>query len=238
MRRTSRWGAVMAAVFGFLGGPRTGEGSVLGRGPPLTSILFGDVVSGLSAVIAAVVAFFGIDAWRRRLRGALEYKVAFKTLEALFAVREAIQEARARGPLPLDRLRELPDPNVEDETEVRLAEQSYRERLLEVDEAEAGLLRAQQEALALWGEPAKDSLADAREAVHVLHATSDQFFEAELDRVRRATWRVKAGEPDADTLAMKRILYSIPDAKGKDPFGERVARAVAEAESFYRSRMH
>jgi hypothetical protein len=36
---------------------------------------------------------------------------------------------------------------------------------------------------------------------------------------------------------MKRILYSIPDVRGKDPFGERLSRAVARAEEFFRDRL-
>jgi len=46
-----------------------------------------------------VAAAFGIDAWRRRMRGATEYKVALKILEAVFALPfgERLSRAVARA---------------------------------------------------------------------------------------------------------------------------------------------
>jgi hypothetical protein len=191
-----------------------------------------DVALGLSALITAVAAAFGIDAWRRRMRGATEYKAALKTLEAVFALRQSIQETRKR-----DRIRALNDPNENDEVAVALASQTYRDRMMQVAAARESLLQAQPEAFALWGERAQDALLGIHEAVEDLQTTYERYFDAELDRVRHAPKDGRAPEPDIDTLVMKRILYSIPDARGKDPFGERLSRAVARAEEFFRGRL-
>jgi len=191
-----------------------------------------DVALGLSALITAVAAAFGIDAWRRRMRGATEYKVALKTLEAVFALRQSIDEARKR-----DRIRVLHDPNEDDEVGVALASQTYRDRMTQVAAARESLLQAQPEAFALWGERAQDALLGIHEAVEDLQTTYERYFDAELDRVRHALRDGRAAEPDTDTLVMKRILYSMPDARGKDPFGERLSRAVARAEEFFRDRL-
>lgn len=195
-------------------------------------VLEQDVALGLSALITAVAAAFGIDAWRRRMQGATEYKIALKTLEAVFALRQSIDEARKR-----DRIRVLQDPREGDEVAVALAAQTYRERMTQVAAARESLLQAQPEAFALWGERAQDALLGIHEAVEDLQTTYARYFDAELDRVRDAPRDGRAAEPDIDTLVMKRILYSIPDARGKDPFGERLSRAVARAEEFFRGRL-
>jgi len=191
-----------------------------------------DVALGLSALITAVAAAFGIDAWRRRMRGATEYKAALKTLEAVFALRQSIEETRKR-----DRFRALNDPNENDEVAVALASQTYRDRMTQVAAARESLLQAQPEAFALWGERAQDALLGIHEAVEDLQTTYERYFDAELDRVRHAPRDGRPAEPDIDTLVMKRILYSIPDVRGKDPFGERLSRAVARAEEFFRGRL-
>jgi len=193
-----------------------------------------DFAPGLAALITAVAAAFGIDAWRRRMRGATEYKVALKILEAVFALRQSIEEARKRTALHPDR--GLHDPNEDDEVAVTLAAQAYRERMTQVAVARKSLLRAQPEAFALWGERAQDALVGIHETVEDLQTTCERYFDAELDRVRHPR-DGRAAEPDTDTLVMRRILYSIPDARGKDPFGERLSRAVARAEEFFRDRL-
>jgi hypothetical protein len=196
-----------------------------------------DFAPGLAALITAVAAAFGIDAWRRRLRGATEYKIALKTLEAVFALRQSIEKARKRVALRPDRSRVLHDPNEDDEAAVALEAQTYREQMTQVAAARESLLQAQPEAFALWGERAQDALLRIHEAVEDLQTTYERYFDAELDRVRHAPRDGRPAEPDTDTLVMKRILYSIPDARGKDPFGERLSRAVARAEEFFRGRL-
>ena len=195
-----------------------------------------DLALGLSALITAVAAAFGIDAWRRRMRGATEYKVALKTLEAVFSLRQTIEEARKRAGLRPDRSRVLHDPDEDGEAAVMLAAQAYRERMTQVAAARESLLQAQPEAFALWGERAQDALLAIHEAVEDLQITCERYFDAELDRVRHPR-DGGAAEPDIDTLVMKRILYSIPDVRGKDPFGERLSRAVMRAEEFFRDRL-
>lgn len=236
MRRPSWIAAAIAALLLSLGGARAAPSVPAPRDPRAPADVGRDLAVGISALVTALAAFLGINAWRRRLLGATAYKIAFKTLEALFALRESIEEARVRAPIPLGRLRDLVDADLDGEAEVRLAEGTYRERLFKVNAAREDLLEAQKEALALWGDEAKDALTPIHDVVQDLAATSERYFVEEIDRVRRAA-KGGAVEPDAEAIAMKRILYSIPDARGKDPFGERIARAVATAEEFYRGRL-
>jgi hypothetical protein len=61
-----------------------------------------EIIVSISALVAAVVAFLGINAWRRQLKGTTEYQGALKVLQALYALREAVIEARSRFTFPSD----------------------------------------------------------------------------------------------------------------------------------------
>src|SRR5207247_1959681 len=91
-----------------------------------------DLMVSLSALVASILAFLGLDAWRRQLRWTTEYQIALKTLKAIYALRESITEARGRfeaAPLP----GEGHNGNSA-ESEVHRAARSYRLRLTRVGE--------------------------------------------------------------------------------------------------------
>jgi len=193
-----------------------------------------DLMVSLSALVASILAFLGLDAWRRQLRWTTEYQIALKTLKAIYALRESITEARGRfeaAPLP----GEGHNGNSA-ESEVHRAARSYRLRLTRVGECRADLLLAEQEALAAWGEQARDALANIVLAVDELFATYDQYFEAELTRARKKDRDGKELGPAANDVAMYRVLYSGQD-HDKDPFAKRIARSARQAEEFYRDRL-
>src|SRR5262245_36327356 len=196
-----------------------------------------DFTSAFAALLTAIVAVVGINAWRRRLRGTTEYQVAFKVLEAVYALREAMEEARTRHAATPDRTRESPAAGAhassgEGGDDVLVSAEAYREKLARVRVAREHLLRVQQEAFALWGEPSTDALLGIYEAAQAFHATFEQYFERALDRGRRFDRDDQVEGPDAEMQAMKRVLYVTPNEK--DPFGERILRASAAAEEFYR----
>lgn len=190
-----------------------------------------DLIVGLSAIATAVVAILGINAWRRQLKGTTEYTLALKVLRAVYDVRESMLEARSRIIMPSEPPQAL-DGSEEAKAIARC--RAYEQRLARVREARSKLQLGQQEALAAWGEPAKDALHDLFEAINDLLVTCDLYFEEELALGRRADRDGKKEERDADNLAMKRVLYSGSGPDDKDPFGERIARAVTKAEEFYR----
>ncbi|TMQ59390.1 MAG: hypothetical protein E6K76_04805 [Candidatus Eisenbacteria bacterium] len=194
-----------------------------------------DVSVSLSTLVAAGLAFVGLNAWRRQLRGTTEYQIALKTLKAIYALRESITEARRRfGVVPYPGQR--PSGDRGHVSEVLRAAQSYRRRLTAVGTCRADLLLAEQEALAVWGDRARDALAKLLLAVDELLATYDQYFDAELARARRKDHEGKEEEPSANDIVMYRILYSNPE-ENKDPFGKRIARSSGLAEAFYRDRL-
>jgi hypothetical protein len=206
---------------------------------PLTepsTVLTRDVIVSISALAAALVAFLGVNAWRRQLKGTTEYQNALKVLRALYAVRESVIEARDRFILPTDAVQQPPATGPE-EFRVRVEARSYQRRLVRVGAARGELLLAQQEALAVWGDPAKEALEDLLEAIADLFTTYELYFDEEIALARRRDQEGKDETRDAENLVMRRVLYSALSKDGKDPFGERIARAVARAEEFYRARL-
>ncbi len=196
-----------------------------------------DITVSLSALGAALFAILGVNAWHRQLKGTTEYQIALRALKAVYAVRESMIEARGRVTFPLDGDAQGAGSKGREELRVLQEAQSYQRRLTRVGSARADLFLAQQEALALWGEEAKESLEDLSATIGELFATYDQYFEAELERARREDREGAVADRDAEGLLMNRILYSRPETDGKDPFGKRLARAVSKAEEFYRDRL-
>jgi hypothetical protein len=195
-----------------------------------------DFIVSVSALAAALVAFLGVNAWRRQLRGTTEYQHSLKVLEALYALREAVIEARSRFIFPTEGFQQ-PAGTGSEEFKVQVEVQLYRRRLARVGNARADLSLAQQGALAVWGEPAKAALEDMLDAINDLFVAYERYFDEELAFARRFDQEGRREERDAENLVMHRTLYSKLSKDGRDPFGERIARAVTRAEEFYRARL-
>lgn len=201
---------------------------------PAESAVTRDIIVALSAVAASVVAFLGLNAWRRKLKGTTEYRMALKSLRAVYALRQAVADARSRLTFPPEWKVPLSQTNGPEESRVIEEAQAYRERMARVSEARSELLLVQQEALAVWGERAKECLRDIFEAIDDMFVTRDLYFEEEIIRARKKDREGKETERDVANLVMRRVLYSNLGKDGNDAFGERIDRAVAKAEEFYR----
>lgn len=217
--------------------PSAPGGSAPSRGATSSLGSARDIAVSVSALAAALIAVMGVNAWRRQLKGMTEYQIALKVLKALYALRESFIEARGRFTFPAEWTERTPDASGRAEFMALSEGQSYQHRLSRVGSARADLLVAQQEALAVWGDPAEDALDELFRATDDMFAAYNRFFEEELARARRKDRDGTEVEPDADLQVMHRILYAMPDREGNDPFGKRITRAVARAEDFYRSRL-
>ncbi len=196
-----------------------------------------DIAVSISAVAAALIAVMGVNAWRRQLKGRTEYRIALKVLKAIYAARESFIEARGRFTYPAEWADRAPEASGRTEFKALIEAQSYQRRLSRVGSARADLLVAQQEALAVWSDPAQGALEDLFGAIDDLFAAHDGYFEEELARARRKDQDGTEAEPDADHQVMHRVLYALPDREGNDPFAKRIARAVGKAEDFYRGHL-
>ena len=56
--------------------------------------LIKDVITGLSALTAAIIAILGLQAWKKQLKGKTEYELAQKYLRAIYKIREAFAWVR------------------------------------------------------------------------------------------------------------------------------------------------
>ena len=57
--------------------------------------LIKDIITGLSALTAAIIAVLGLQAWKKQLKGKTEYEIAQKLLKAVYKVREAFSGVRS-----------------------------------------------------------------------------------------------------------------------------------------------
>jgi len=55
---------------------------------------FLELLKGLAAIVALVVAVLGINAWRRQLRGKNEYELAEEVLSLFYRARDIIRAMR------------------------------------------------------------------------------------------------------------------------------------------------
>lgn len=200
----------------------------------LTPSILGDILGAVSGLAAIVVTILGIRRWRGQMKGTVEYRAALDVLRKVDAVREAMLAARHR---PLAREEESLAAQGGEGAVLANEEDEYEVNLGKVAEARDALLSAQQRAFAIWGEPAKDALRDMLLTVDSLFDAREQYFGEERARAESAVRGRDAGPEDAGTLAMGRVLYATPSAQGKDPFRERIARAAARAEAFFRGRL-
>jgi hypothetical protein len=56
--------------------------------------LIRDIITGISALIVAIVAVIGLGTWKKQLKGKTEYEIAQKLLRAVYRVRRAINVIR------------------------------------------------------------------------------------------------------------------------------------------------
>ena len=57
--------------------------------------IFKDVAIAIGAVVASVVAYFGLKSWRRELRGKADFTAAQELVRATYRLREAMATCRA-----------------------------------------------------------------------------------------------------------------------------------------------
>lgn len=185
-----------------------------------------ELALGVAAVVGAVVAWRGLDAWRHQLRGKTEYEVGLSLLRASFRVREGI--ALVRHPLleasEMAAALETPELHADQLPLGRTA--AYEARWKVIAEAAAELDAARTEAEVLWGSVPADRVNVLKRLVGTLRwavstALSDQGkFEAQLSPEQRKD--------------IRETMYSMP---GTDSFGDSVESAVRGIEEFVRRRL-
>jgi hypothetical protein len=196
--------------------------------------LIKDIVTGLSALTAAIIAIVGLQAWKKQLRGKTEYELAQKYLRAVYKIREAFAWVRN----PYQSRSEIAQAMTEAKFEgisfsdpsfpVKSTIAVYQKRFQKVTEAFLDLEAIMLEAETLWGE-------DVREHIKSLQKHSSKLFYVVQtyisDMERNAPYNA---EKDKERMA---TMYAITDGSAENTFGNEVKETIKKIESFLKPRL-
>lgn len=190
-----------------------------------------DLITGIAAGVAALVAAIGLSTWRTQLKGKTEYELARRTLRSVYRVRDEI--SRVRGPFISSgevgvALTEagIKDPKAPDGD--RTAGAVYAKRWRGLTEAMSELEAESLEAEVLWGEEARAVQRGLRSCVGELYAAVTQHVRYE------GSGRTWANLSPASLQRIDRVLYQTSTDPEKDPFTGSVQQAVERAEAVLR----
>ncbi|OLE53103.1 MAG: hypothetical protein AUG51_14975 [Acidobacteria bacterium 13_1_20CM_3_53_8] len=191
-----------------------------------------DIITAIVALIAGVVAIYGVIAWKKQLKGKTEYELARRVLRAIYKVRDSIRIVRS----PIQTGGEIEeavkasgisyDPD-DKSTHAKTQAAIYESRWKQLNEARSNLQLELLEAEVSWGEGIKDKLKPLNECIGKLYATVYLYI-AELERPSRRTDEV-AEKNREESL---RILYWVSDNPEEDSFSGKVKGAVEQIETF------
>ncbi len=186
-----------------------------------------DIVTGLAALIAAVVAIVGLQAWRKQLKGKTEYELAQRLLKSLYEVREAISLVRHPMISESEQRQAFKTVNLESnlfDPISPLADQIvYEARWMKLNEAIAKLDANILEAEVLWGQEVKEQLKPLRNCIWMLSLNTRR----RLNKSRNIhTYDEKINKEIEDTMD----AYSIDSED--NTFSESLLKAIHQVENF------
>lgn len=168
-------------------------------------------IIALATVAGAVIALFGIKAWRKQLEGSAHFEVARGLLLEVYRLRDALEGVRR----PFMDLGEAADGD----HEIPWQTAAYEKRWRPVVETEARLRVCAYEARILWGEEVIGLLGGFMEGIQSLSLVLREFADTMRDPKAK---QVLSQE-------QRKLLYW----RGHDdPFSEQLLSAVARVEAY------
>ena len=196
--------------------------------------LIKDIITGLSALTAAIIAILGLQAWKKQLKGKTEYELAQKYLKAVYKIREALawvrnpyqsrtEIAQAMIEAKLENI-----PNNDPSFHVKSTMAVYQKRFQKVTEAFLDLDAIMLEAETLWGEGVKEHIKSLQKHSSKLFITIQLYIS---DIERNAPFNA---EKDKERMA---IMYAITDGSADDSFTNEVKETIKKIEGFLKPRL-
>lgn len=185
-----------------------------------------NLATSAAAIVAAVVAVLGLNAWRSQLRGKTEYDLARRFLRTVYRVRDAIQSVRAPVMLTGEVEAAVEEAGLSfDEVEPGARTViAYERRWQRFREAWSDLELERLEAEVLWG-------IEALSGLQALRKCSSKLFAALHQHSRLQTRALPYGEKDLERQErIDETLYYTSDDPNVDTFTGALQAAVAELE--------
>lgn len=197
--------------------------------------LIKDIVTGASALVAAIVAIKGLQTWKKQLKGKTEYEVAQKLLRATYAVREAfayvrnpfqssdeiaqaMQEANIEGD-------SREDPRLQAQTEIAV----YQRRWQKVQNAFVELESILLEAEAIWGESVRENIRPLQKCKVTLYRNIKSY----LRRIKKSPLNIDEESQEK----IDDIIFGWGEDFDDNVFSNEIRMAVAKMEDFLRPRL-
>ena len=186
-----------------------------------------DIITAGSAFVVAVIGILGLQAWKEQLRGKTEYELAQRLLNAVYRVREALENIRLFPIGGSEEAKAIEAANVDVELEyskkVAAARAAiYSVRWPKVQEALIQLNTLSLEGEAHWGQDMHKNLTPLLECAAILKTAMERYVAGLKDPLHY----------DVDERAMdEHILFSSSQGV-KNIFSEKMAAAINRIEQF------
>src|SRR6266540_7384743 len=183
--------------------------------------LIKDIITGLSAATAAIIAIMGLQTWKKQLRGKTEYELAQRMAKATYKVREAV--AGFRNPLSVGiEIQQAMDEANSDQTNdpnlhARSAQSAYNKLWQTVQEAFVDLEAVSLEAEAIWGESVTENLKPLKRCA----ATLFEHRQAYLQNLLKPSYS-PGKEVENQILE---VIYGWPGNPENNPFSNEITEA-------------
>jgi hypothetical protein len=194
-----------------------------------------DVITGLSALIAATIAILGLQEWKKQLKGKNEYELAQRMLRATYKVRDSIAWVRNPFQSAGEISQAMKESNIEGDPVadptiyIRSEGAVYQKRWQKVQEAFVELESITLEAEAIWGQAVKENLKPLQQCVVTL-AANVQIHLRNLEKPPRKY------DADAENK-ISAIIYGLPDNSSNNFFSDEISAAVGKMECFLKLRL-
>ena len=188
-----------------------------------------DTLTAVAALTAAIVAVLGLQAWKKQLKGKVEYELARRVLRAAFNVRDAIRFVRNPFQMGGEIEFAVKEAGVDIDPKssaYRAKSQAavYQGRLKKVDQTMSELDIELTEAEVSWGHEIKNRVKPLRECIGKLAA-----------KIWLYTYNLEHPEDKGDSTEWKEIrdvIYLQSEDPDKDTFATDVNRAVDNIAEF------
>lgn len=193
-----------------------------------------DIITGLSALTAAIIAILGLHAWKKQLKGKNEYELAQKYLKAVYKIREALAWVRNPYQSAIEISEAMKEANFinvsfKDPTyQVKSAKAVYQKRFRKVTETFLDLESIMLEAETLWGN-------SVREHINLLQKHS--FSLSMTIQMHISDMEHNAPYDEENERKRMAIMYAITDGSGEDPFANEIKKTILKIESFLKPRL-
>jgi hypothetical protein len=197
--------------------------------------LIKDIITGLSALVAASIAILGLQAWKKQLKGKTEYELAQRLLRAIYKVREALAVVRNPFQSAAEIAAAMKESSIEGDiiNNPTIRAQSeravYEKRWQKVQEAFVDVESTLLEAEAIWGQPVKDSVKPLQDCISTLAIN----IKKHLRNIEKQPRNFDSQEEEK----IDDIIYGFSGDSDNNLFSKEINTAVSKMESFLRPRL-